>query len=80
MLAVLDGLIVDDGTACEIGMFHALMQADPWRKGVVGLLTDMRSSRVGQGLNLFVEGCIHASNGSIVETIDEAVAALAAMA
>jgi nucleoside 2-deoxyribosyltransferase len=80
MLAVLDGLLVDDGTACEIGIFHALMQTDPSRKGIVGLLTDMRSERSGQRLNLFVEGCITASNGSIVSTIDEAVAALAAMA
>lgn len=80
MLAVLDGLLVDDGTACEIGIFHALMQTDPSRKGIVGLLTDMRSERGGQRLNLFVEGCITASNGSIVSTIDDAVAALAAMA
>lgn len=80
MLAVLDGLLVDDGTACEIGIFHALMQTDPSRKGIVGLLTDLRSERSGQRLNLFVEGCITASNGSIVSTIDEAVAALAAMA
>jgi nucleoside 2-deoxyribosyltransferase len=80
MLAVLDGLLVDDGTACEIGIFHALMQTDPSRKGIVGLLTDLRSERSGQRLNLFVEGCITASNGSIVSTIDDAVAALAAMA
>ena len=35
MLAILDGPSVDDGTACEIGMFHALMQSDPSKKGIV---------------------------------------------
>ena len=44
MLAILDGPSVDDGTACEIGMFHALMQSDPSKKGIVGLLTDIRGS------------------------------------
>ena len=45
MLAILDGPSVDDGTACEIGMFHALMQSDPSKKGIVGLLTDIRGMR-----------------------------------
>ena len=45
MLAILDGPSVDDGTACEIGMFHALMQSDDSKKGIVGLLTDIRGSR-----------------------------------
>jgi nucleoside 2-deoxyribosyltransferase-like protein len=39
MLAILDGPSVDDGTACEIGMFHALMQSDPSKKGIVGQVT-----------------------------------------
>ena len=43
MLAILDCSSVDDGTACEIGMFHALMQSDPSKKGIVGLLTDIRA-------------------------------------
>jgi len=47
VLAVLDGPSVDDGTACEIGLFHGLKQRDPERKGVVGLLTDMRAERRG---------------------------------
>ena len=79
MLAVLDGLLVDDGTACEIGIFHALMQRDPWRRGIVGLLTDLRTQHSGQRMNLFVEGCITASGGSIVDTVDDALAALRAM-
>lgn len=65
MLALLDGPSVDDGTACEIGLFHALD-----RGPVVGLLTDFRG-----GLNLFVRGCVEA-RGEICTTLDEAVAAL----
>ena len=51
--------MVDDGTACEIGIFYALMQSDPAKKGIVGLLTDLRSTlgHEGHGLNLFVQGC-----------------------
>ena len=50
--------MVDDGTACEIGIFYALMQSDPTKKGIVGLLTDLRSTlgHEGHGLNLFVAG------------------------
>jgi hypothetical protein len=72
MLAILDGPSVDDGTACEIGMFHALMQSDPSKKGILGLLTDIRGTR-GQstGLNLFVQGTIE-NVGQIVASIEEA--------
>jgi nucleoside 2-deoxyribosyltransferase len=77
VVAVLDGPMVDDGTACEIGIFYALMQSDPTKKGVVGLLTDLRGSRgESSGLNLFVEGCIEASGGEVVSSFDDALAAL----
>src|ERR1700712_2492673 len=77
MLALLDGPMVDDGTACEIGLFYALMQSDPTKKGVVGLLTDLRGSRgESSGLNLFVEGRIEATGGEVVSTFDDALAAL----
>jgi Nucleoside 2-deoxyribosyltransferase len=77
VLALLDGPSVDDGTACEIGLFHGLMQADPSRRGIVGLLTDMRGTRGdGHRLNLFVQGCIETGGGRIVGTLDEAVAEL----
>jgi len=77
VLAVLDGPSVDDGTACEIGIFHALMEADPSKKGIVGLLTDMRSRRPGGlGVNLFVRGCIEAGGGAIVGSLDDAVVLL----
>jgi hypothetical protein len=72
MLAILDGPSVDDGTACEIGMFHALMQSDPAKKGIVGLLTDIRGMRgESTGVNLFVQGVIE-DVGRIVSSIDEA--------
>ncbi len=77
VLALLDGPTVDDGTACEIGIFYALMQSDPTKKGVVGLLTDLRGSRgESSGLNLFVEGCIEATGGEVVSSFDDALAAL----
>ena len=72
MLAILDGPSVDDGTACEIGMFHALMQSDPSKKGIVGLLTDIRGMRgESTGVNLFVQGAIE-DVGRIVASIEEA--------
>jgi nucleoside 2-deoxyribosyltransferase len=77
VLAVLDGSSVDDGTACEIGLFHGLKQRDPERKGVVGLLTDLRGERRGDfAINLFVRGCIDASGGAVVNSLDDALAIL----
>ena len=77
VLALLDGPMVDDGTACEIGIFYALMQSDPTKKGVVGLLTDLRGSRgESSGVNLFVEGCIEATGGGVVSSFDDALAVL----
>ena len=81
LLALLDGPSIDDGTACEIGIFSALMKSDPEKKGIVGLATDLRvarhSNREGEarGLNLFVVGCIEAG-GTIVTSLDQAQAVL----
>ncbi len=74
VVALLDGPSVDDGTACEIGIFYALMQADSSKKGIVGLLTDLRSTlgHEGHGLNLFVHGCVEAG-GRISQTLDEVI-------
>ena len=75
-VALLDGSAVDDGTACEIGMFHALMRSDPTKKGIVGLLTDMRGRRgESTGLNLFVQGVIEDA-GEIVDSLEAAAAVL----
>ena len=77
VLALLDGPAVDDGTACEIGLFHALALAEPrTRKGVVGLLTDMRAARgADRRLNLFVHGCV-AATGGVHASLDDALAVL----
>ena len=77
VLAILDGPTIDDGTACEIGIFYALMQDDPEKKGIVGLVTDLRAAREtnregeAKGLNLFVVGCIEAA-GTIARSLEEA--------
>jgi hypothetical protein len=69
--------MVDDGTACEVGIFYALMQSDPDKRGIVGLLTDLRGTRgESNGVNLFVEGCIKAAGGEIVNDLDAAVVLL----
>jgi nucleoside 2-deoxyribosyltransferase len=77
VVALLDGPMVDDGTACEIGIFYALMQSDSTKKGIVGFLTDLRGTlgHEGHGLNLFVEGCIEAG-GKICGSLDEVVETL----
>jgi nucleoside 2-deoxyribosyltransferase len=77
VVALLDGPSVDDGTACEIGIFYALMQNDSTKKGIVGLLTDLRGTRghEGHGLNLFVHGCLEAG-GTICGSLDEVVSTL----
>jgi len=78
VVALLDGPTVDDGTACEIGIFYALMQTDSTKKGIVGLLTDLRATlgHEGHGVNLFVLGCVEAG-GKVCGSIDEVVEALA---
>ena len=85
LLAWLDGPVVDDGTACEIGMFAELVAGgDPRYRGIVGLVTDLRLQRrrgnaVGDGMNLFVIGAIEAS-GRVCWSVDEAVDALRELA
>src|ERR1041385_3166076 len=77
VLAVLDGPAGDDGTACEIGRCDGLKQRDAARKGVVGLLTDLRAERRGDfARNRFVRGCIEASGGNVVDSLDDALAIL----
>jgi nucleoside 2-deoxyribosyltransferase len=61
VVALLDGTQVDDGTACEIGIFYGLMRQDPTKKGIAAFMTDFRGLRRkerGFGLNLFVLGVI----------------------
>lgn len=85
MLAWLDGPIVDDGTAAEIGAFAQLVHASPDRyRGIVGLVSDLRLERrrgrvAGDGMNLFLSGAITAG-GQICWSSEQAVAALHALA
>jgi nucleoside 2-deoxyribosyltransferase len=85
LLAWLDGPVIDDGTASEIGMFAQLVASgDPRYRCIVGLVTDLRLQRrrgnaVGDGMNLFVVGAIQAS-GRICWSIEEAIEALEELA
>lgn len=77
VLALLDGPMVDDGTASEIGMFWAAMQNDTSKKGIIGLVTDTRVIRDrnmidGKGINLFVRGCVE-DVGQVVDKFDKAI-------
>ena len=76
MLALLDGPMVDDGTANEIGIFWNEMRHDSKKKGIVGLVTDTRVIRDrnmidGKGINLFVRGCVEDA-GKVVDNFDAA--------
>ncbi len=78
VLAVLDGTQVDDGTACELGIFYGLMRSDPSKKGIVGLMNDARGARkaaTNWGLNYFVLGTIEEC-GKVVADFQDALALL----
>jgi hypothetical protein len=82
LVAWLDGPMVDDGTACEIGMFAELVRSGGEQyRGIVAIVTDLRLQRrrekgvVGGGMNLFVGGAIE-SCGTVVSSVDELVARL----
>ena len=77
VLALLDGPMVDDGTATEIGIFWAAMKSDTSKKGIVGLVTDTRVIRDrnmidGKGINLFVRGCVE-DVGQVVDKFEKAL-------
>jgi nucleoside 2-deoxyribosyltransferase len=73
LLAVLDGVDVDSGTAAEIGFAAAR------GKPIVGLRLDIRQTGDNEGaaVNLQVEHFIASSGGGITRTLDAAVALLA---
>lgn len=82
VVAILDGPLIDDGTACEIGIFAELIHTQPDRhRCIIGLATDWRTSRrrdsgmTDGGLNFFVAGAIM-QYGRLVWSADELVAAL----
>jgi nucleoside 2-deoxyribosyltransferase len=77
VLALLDGPMVDDGTASEIGIFWAAMRSDKSKKGIIGLVTDTRVIRDrnmidGKGINLFVRGCVEDA-GYVIDNFDKAL-------
>jgi nucleoside 2-deoxyribosyltransferase len=74
MLAVLDGVDVDSGTASEIGYAFAK------GKRIVGYRGDFRSAAENEGcvVNLQVEYFIRASGGTIVAKVDAIADAFAA--
>jgi nucleoside 2-deoxyribosyltransferase len=73
VLAILDGVDVDSGTAAEIGFAAAL------GKPVVGLRLDTRRTGDNEGarVNLQVEHFIRAGGGAVCGALDDAVARLA---
>ncbi len=80
VVAILDGTQVDDGTACEIGIFYGLLRDDPSKKGIIGFMTDSRGTRrakQGFGVNLFVLGVIEEC-GVILSDFDDVIEQLKA--
>lgn len=79
MLAWLDGAMVDDGTAAEIGIFSEWVRRGE-KLAIIGCCTDLRQIRrrslaAHAGLNLFVAGAIQ-SAGVLVWSIDDAIVAV----
>jgi nucleoside 2-deoxyribosyltransferase len=76
VLAILDGTQLDDGTACEIGIFMNLMRSPTLRKkGIVGVMTDSRGigkKKSGYGLNFFILGILE-EHGVIVDNFENAL-------
>jgi len=73
VLAILDGVDVDSGTAAEIGFAAAK------EKPIVGLRLDLRQTGDNEGatVNLQVEYFVARGGGGVVRSIDEAVELLA---
>jgi hypothetical protein len=84
LLAWLDGPVIDDGTAAEIGAFAELVRnGDSHHRGIIAVVTDLRLERrrgnaPGDGMNLFVIGAIR-SAGEVCWSVAEAIAALHAL-
>ena len=74
LIAILDGVDVDSGTASEIGFAYAL------DKRIDGLRTDFRlaGDNAGSIVNLQVEYFIEASGGSIYASTDALIAGVSA--
>jgi len=79
IVALLDDPDISSGLACEIGLFWSMKQADPRKKGVLGLLTDDRAPRRAAvevpAVNAFTLGCI-LDIGCVYSTLDQVIAHL----
>ncbi len=69
VIALLDGPIVDDGTAWEIGYFYRMHRLNP--RPIIGIRTDARSA--GQFPNDHVNIMIEYSCDQIAKSQDEAL-------
>lgn len=72
VIALLDGPIVDDGTAWEIGYFYRMHRLNP--RPIIGIRTDARSA--GQFPNDHVNIMIEYSCDQIAKSQDEALTLL----
>lgn len=74
IVACLNGAQVDDGTACEIGIFYGMSLTDPSKKAIIAFSTDyrmrQRANSLGKGINIFVLGCIE-KHGVYYEDFDD---------
>jgi nucleoside 2-deoxyribosyltransferase len=81
IVALLDDPDISSGLACEIGLFWAMKQNIPAKKGVLGLLTDDRAYRRAAAgvpaVNAFTLGCI-LDIGCVYRTLDQIIAHLRA--
>ncbi|MEW5815300.1 MAG: nucleoside 2-deoxyribosyltransferase [Spirochaetota bacterium] len=79
IVALLDDPDISSGLACEIGIFWAIIQHDPGKKGILGLLTDDRAHRRFLAgvppVNAFTLGCI-LDVGCIYARLDRIIAHL----
>ncbi len=76
IIALLDDPDISSGLACEIGLFWAMKQRNPAKKGVLGLLTDERAYRRDSAgvpaVNAFTLGCI-LDIGCVYQTLDQVI-------
>jgi len=74
IVALLDDPDVSSGLACELGIFWMMMQSNPSKKGILGLLTDDRAYRRHDvkmpPINAFTLGCV-LDSGNIYNNIDD---------
>jgi nucleoside 2-deoxyribosyltransferase len=79
IVALLDDPDVSSGLACEMGIFWMMMQSNPAKKGILGLLTDERAYRRHDAglppVNAFTLGCV-LDAGNIYNNLDDILAHL----